>query len=259
MAESKNGVVARCIDIGPEEAKHILQYNSKNRDRCATTEERYSEDMLRGRFVTSAAGIGITVEGILADGQSRLNAIIRSGKTVSLLVVTGLPKESHGVHDRQRKRLLYYSLAESNQIPKSDKLGVQVAYWLAFHEYGHAHAPSDSQVADTYNKHMAGINAIGACLSKRDKGICRAGVRAAMVMAYEKYQSEAVEFMALIQKENHAESDHPAFRLRKYLMAHNRGSGYNSQLIDFQSTVYAFNAFKAGAKVNGIRQSNDIK
>jgi hypothetical protein len=267
MRESPNGVRAVCVEVGPREAAHLLKYNTHNRARSAVTEERYTEDMLRDRFLVSAAGIGVTEEPTIADGQSRLYSIIASGKTVPMVIVTGLPVASHGVHDRQRKRQLFYALAESKQIPEPDKNGVQVATLLASrYECGY-HAPSDSQVADRYNMQSEAIKQIHRHCDSHESGVGQAGVRAALVMAYEKHPEKAVEFCKLLFKETHERPDHPAFRLRKTLKQETctrrakgkKGGGGGRQQWSFEATLYAFNAFANGRWISSVRSAKEVE
>ena len=69
--------------ITPKMAEALLQKNETNRTLSLKTVEAYAEDMRQGHWdYRSDCGISIDSEGILRDGQHRLNAIIKYGKPV---------------------------------------------------------------------------------------------------------------------------------------------------------------------------------
>ena len=66
--------------ITPEKAKEILKKNGKNRSISWSTVNAYARDMSKG-YWTEGVGVGISIDenGILRDGQHRLEAIVKSG------------------------------------------------------------------------------------------------------------------------------------------------------------------------------------
>lgn len=81
------------INIGPELATKYLQYNTKNRSINWRHVEFLSNQMAAGDWRENGDTVRFTKSGVLADGQQRLHAIIKSGTTVPTLVVTGLDED----------------------------------------------------------------------------------------------------------------------------------------------------------------------
>lgn len=78
--------LAYTVDITPELAAQWLQRNFFNRKMNEEMVERYCRDMIAGRWVMTHQGLAFDRNGILVDGQKRLEAIRRSGKTIRMLV-----------------------------------------------------------------------------------------------------------------------------------------------------------------------------
>jgi len=80
--------------ITPEIAKQMLEQNTRNyRNLNEHTVLRYTKDLDSNLWTYTTATIAFTVSGVLADGQHRLHAIVRSGKSVWMFVMRNLPEE----------------------------------------------------------------------------------------------------------------------------------------------------------------------
>lgn len=89
--------------ITPEIAKAYLEHNTKNRSISDPTVDSYAEDMKNGRWCEST-GIAISFDtnGVLADGQHRLLAIVKANVPIWSYVCTGCAPGS--VYDENRVR-----------------------------------------------------------------------------------------------------------------------------------------------------------
>lgn len=77
--------------ITPKEAETMLRKNIVNRPVREQKVKQYMRDMLNGRWnEESGETIIIDKEGNLVDGQHRLTAVLKSGKTLKWLVVRGV-------------------------------------------------------------------------------------------------------------------------------------------------------------------------
>lgn len=97
--------------ITPKQAEELLEQNAVNRKLRPRLVECYAEDMVEGLWNPTGEAIKISRTGRLLDGQHRLSAIIASGKTVELLVVTGLPDETQKLMDQGAARTANDALA----------------------------------------------------------------------------------------------------------------------------------------------------
>lgn len=94
----------RFIDVSPVIAAALLERNTRNRPKRGGDVVEWSGEMAGGRWKTTSQGIGIARDGIIVDGQHRLEAIVESGVTVRMVVVVGLDPEVFSVTDTGRKR-----------------------------------------------------------------------------------------------------------------------------------------------------------
>lgn len=98
--------------ITPEIARKWLDTSLGNPryGRSAKVNERtvnqYASDMTLGRWELSNASIGFDKNGHLIDGHTRLNAVIKSGKTIESIVVRGLEQTVERVVDTHTPRTL---------------------------------------------------------------------------------------------------------------------------------------------------------
>lgn len=79
-------------DVTPELAEHWLKqcntinFRSINKDRV----KKYADEMLRNCWDENGVPIIFNAQQQLLDGQHRLSAVVKSGKTIKMLVVTGV-------------------------------------------------------------------------------------------------------------------------------------------------------------------------
>ena len=90
-------------DISPETAKKYLELNFVNRSISENRVASYARDMRSDNWQLNGESLKFNTEGQLIDGQHRLYAIIRSGKTIPMCVVRGLAVTINEV-DRGKSR-----------------------------------------------------------------------------------------------------------------------------------------------------------
>lgn len=99
------------VHVTPEMAEKMLTKNDHNRNIRQAKVDQFARDMIAGRWVLNGEAVQIAVDGTVLNGQHRLKAIVRSGKTIPLLIVKGLPIEAQETIDTGAKRSLGDSLA----------------------------------------------------------------------------------------------------------------------------------------------------
>lgn len=81
--------------ITPQMAEEYLKKNQDNyRNISKSVVDAYAEDMKNGKWETNGETISFYENGILFDGQHRLNAVLKSGVAVQFIVVRGIPNET---------------------------------------------------------------------------------------------------------------------------------------------------------------------
>jgi hypothetical protein len=126
-ARTKKVVETEWVKIDPAMATTMLTKNGVNRKIRPRVVECYAEDMLQGLWDETGETIKFSRTGRLLDGQHRLMAIIESGTTLELLVVTGLPDKSQGSMDQGAGRTAMQALG-MNDVPNASYCA-SVARW----------------------------------------------------------------------------------------------------------------------------------
>lgn len=92
--------------ITPEIAREYLKFNKVNRSLNKITVDYYADQMKRNQWMMNREAICFAKGGLLVNGQHRLNAIIKAGVPVSILVVRGVPDNSFITYDNGRNRTM---------------------------------------------------------------------------------------------------------------------------------------------------------
>lgn len=129
MTARTKAVTSEWIKIDPAMATKMLEKNAVNRKLRPRIVECYAEDMAEGLWDETGEAIKFSRTGRLLDGQHRLAAIIESGLTLELLVVTGLPDKSQGSMDQGAGRTAMQALSMGSDVPNAS-LTAAVARWL---------------------------------------------------------------------------------------------------------------------------------
>jgi hypothetical protein len=92
------------VQMTPQRAAQILQCNTRNRAMNLSRVDFYADAMLKGNWMQSGEPIQIDSDGCLINGQHRLQAIVNSGMTVPVLLITGQDPSVFAVLDTGRAR-----------------------------------------------------------------------------------------------------------------------------------------------------------
>lgn len=101
---SKSKITADIENISPAEAKKMLGKNDNNRHLREKLVNHYVRQIQNNAWEINGETIKVAQDGLLLDGQHRLSAIVKSGKSVEFLVVRGLPKSVMPTIDIGRSR-----------------------------------------------------------------------------------------------------------------------------------------------------------
>jgi len=103
----KELITSEVMDVSPALAERWLKLNhEKQRKLSWARVESFVTDMSAGAWELTHQGICFGEDGELIDGQHRLHAIVRSGKTVRMLILTNQSGKFEAPIDRGRPRIL---------------------------------------------------------------------------------------------------------------------------------------------------------
>lgn len=92
------------VTITPADAALLLMRNHNNRSKKLARIEDWSRQMREGKWRLTNQGIGVDRNGVLVDGQNRLEAVIRANVPVTFMFATGLDPEARDVVDTGVRR-----------------------------------------------------------------------------------------------------------------------------------------------------------
>jgi hypothetical protein len=90
--------------IDPAAATRYLATCHGGRQPIASLVEALTGDIARGRWMANAQPICFTRDGLLADGQHRLLAVVAAGRAIEVPVIRGLPEDACASYDTQPRR-----------------------------------------------------------------------------------------------------------------------------------------------------------
>lgn len=92
------------VYVTPSVAKNFLTYNRKNRTHSENHVRFLAKQMTNGNWIENGESIVFDINGYLKDGQHRLLAIIKSGKSYWMPVVDGVEPNSMATFDTGKNR-----------------------------------------------------------------------------------------------------------------------------------------------------------
>ena len=104
VTKKKSDISVSLVYITPEIAKHYLSYNTQNRKESVKSINFLTEQMNKGLFIENGESIVFDKNMKLTDGQHRLMAIIKSGKSYHIPVVKGVNIKSMATYDTGKNR-----------------------------------------------------------------------------------------------------------------------------------------------------------
>jgi hypothetical protein len=136
------------VQVSPRLAQEYLSKNTDNyRNLRPGKVNAYARDMAGDRWSFTGAPIVFDWNGVLRDGQHRLEAVVQSGVTIQFLVITGVDPEVQDVMDTNLARtagdaLGHHGYKNTNQLAAT----LNVLYCYESGLYKHAMSTPDSKV-----------------------------------------------------------------------------------------------------------------
>ncbi len=260
------GACSRMVMCTPELAAMMLELNKRNRKLSESVVGKYVAEIEFGEWYASSAGVGVSEEGILLDGQHRLAAVVKSEKTVPLLFVWNLPAMAQQKIDRQKKRSLFdvFTLSGVDGIADgwNSRIGVQAAAVICMHRRGFGTVTTGS-LSDAEVK--ACFVSMGAELMFATKKLCSNPFKSAPYVAAAALMAgsdaEAAEkFWEKVVRPTELSADDARYRLSRWIIENTGlGGGGDVQKVRLSACFYAINKFLAGEKCFSIGKSEVLK
>lgn len=241
--------------IHPETAELYLAHMNNPRKLRAAVVERYARDMAAGHWHVGTSAISFDPDGILRDGQHRLQACIAAGVALETVVYRGVGEGAVLNMDRGLKRMWADTL-KARGIPNANN--VQSATMLAwrwdhglFAQGRMANTATHSELEDWLGDHPEFIDCVHHAVR------CRAAIGcnvAAMSSFFHRVGTIDAEAAGLFIEQLHS-GDAPVtspvrkLRDRTMLTANKRRAGALSQVVELAVACKAWNAWITGRQI----------
>ena len=252
------GVTLKTVRITPEMAREWLGFNEGNRNPSKGDIDRWSRDM--ASEVWDLNGESMKFSSIrLLDGQTRLFACVKSGKSFLSVVVWGLDDESQRSMDAGHKRQLrdylkQHAYANSSALASAlgllwrDRTGIAISRstYPTYHE-------AVGLLDDTPGLIEATVE--GERTRKAIRGINGAVAAVLSLKMSEINQEDSDAFWARLRLGADLATDDPIYHLRKILTAtrHRDSRGRIAAQQQWALTIKAWNAYCSGEPMLALR------
>ena len=127
------GITTEKVLVTPEMAEEWLTVNNGNRNISNPRVDLFVKLIREGKFCLTHQGVAFYEDGYLADGQTRLTAITRSGVAVWMFVTRGLPRSAIHAIDGGRPRSVRDVLHFLGMPLSSHHVAVVRTLWNQYH------------------------------------------------------------------------------------------------------------------------------
>lgn len=255
-ASTSTDVRAEIVSITPQMAEHWLESMGPNRRLNEANVARLELDMGKNNWFDNGDPIRFDRKGRLRDGQHRLQALVRSGKTFSFHVIRGLDEKALQIVDTGKQRSFGDMLAMREGAhavaPTLARKIAATAKMVWHYDNGSilssGQAVSHPELEQTLRKHRELPSAVEAVAA----GAVQPHALLAFVytLAAEVAPRKARQWLTQVQEGENLRKGMPAYELRSILIGQ-RGTGARQQLRGpFLAAliIQSFNAYNRGDK-----------
>ncbi len=251
-------VEIRTVLVTVDMAREWLRSNAEeNRHVRETRGESYARDMKEGRWQLTGEAIKIDVNGVLIDGQHRLNAVVMAGVSVYMVVCTNLPHEAMAVLDSGLSRTFGDKLKGSSGQYRNQIASVvrKIYYWDRGDMTIKGSPPTHAELLDAFDRDPAGYTA--AAMHGNDvarQRICSASTAGTAFYLFSRLDGErALQFFDQLKTGANLPDGHPVLTVRNRLSrAQQSRDAKLSPQDKLALLVRAWNAFRSGRELDRI-------
>lgn len=259
MEQVQSGIEhASFVDITPEMAEEFLLKNSKNRTLSQRRVSLYASAMQDGKWRVTHQGVAVFADGILADGQHRLHAIIKADLPVKMLLVTGLHPDSADGIDQHRARKIS-DVAKIVGKDWLDSVGVAIVRLM----YGMEAATAADVLSVAENVFPSVVFAKNN-LSRSTKGVSSPVMAAFSLAHFHGVDEEVLSRYAAVLGSglmDNNDTDVAAFRMREWLAKGQPQRGTSDRERLMKAVMRNINHFQTGTPISrvSVPETNDFE
>jgi hypothetical protein len=233
--------------IGPEDAAKLLTLNKDNRKINKGHIDFLVREIQLGNFKETGDTIKISSTGRLLDGQHRLNAIIKSGKTVPISFAEGLDDDTFTVIDTGKNRTGADILSlQNNKHPNEMSATIRLIVAL---ENGKTSSSkiklSNTEILKVSEKNpgLSEIVELVCTENRKFKMMPVSSIAALYYLFSKKNHSQCEDFFNKYYTGLDISSSHPVYQLRDKLIRDSTNKSKLSVMYKVAFTIVAWNHF----------------
>lgn len=240
-------------------AEEWLKRNTSNRSFRPNLAAKYAAAIDRGEWLENGDAIRFASDGTLLDGQHRLAAIVRSGKSLWMRVEFGLGREAFATIDRGTPRTMGDILGQmgahdANRVAASLSWILRYRHWLTSGSVkGGLFTPSPTQVMEFYEAEAWDIAASVAATRSTARLIRSSLPVAAHWLCARESREHADLFFDQVGNGIGLEKGHPALALRERIIANTLAKAKVSNAEVLVMMIRAWNAFVTNRPVLSLK------
>lgn len=250
--------------ITPQKAQQWLASMGTNRNLRASMVEQIARDIRSGNWALNGESIKIDQDGRLVDGQHRLTAIIRSGRSVETVVVRGIGNDTVKTVDTGALRTKGDVLKMAGY-PQSNSLGALIRAIKFDRECG-CPFRGRSELSPTHNEVLDMAAELGDTMHqciKVSRGADIKAIASCTVVAFFLFKSiengledEAMRFIEHVATGHNLSKGHPALALRNRLWREATSPNHFYAHVQCALFIKTFAKFVNGDDVHSLRWSD---
>lgn len=232
------------LAVTPEMARSWLDERAHNRDVRISQIGKIARAIEMERWITTHQGIAFRrSDGALFDGQHRLEAIVLSQKTVTLVVAWNVADEAMDVIDIGSARTNVEILTIGGETLAKTRQSICRVLTLLFR--GHCDLLSPLELRTLFEWCREPFDAVNTefATHNHDRGIHSATIVGACTFAWPTNPSKVVEFIKKLCRREPGSSNEPPLVLRETILKTRVGAGSDGQRL--QWTLLALSALRA--------------
>lgn len=250
---------AKQMLVTPKMAEQWLEKNTGNRPLSDRTVHYLFVQMKKGRWQISTDAIGFDEDGRLLNGQHRLNALIKYGKPLEMLVAFGLSPTAFKVLDTGRIRTAGDALGIGGYENPSAKAAI-AKFMLMFKKGLRGSGSRESAISNTEifdfcekNPKVNEVHEKTLKITRKFKSIQNKYIGGLYWMFSDIDQKYADAFFELYSSGAGLTENHPVFILRQKLILDDQSIKKYPKMDKVAWTILAWNAFRQGKKLTRFR------
>jgi len=249
------------VKVTPELAAEWISKNSRNRTVKKAVVEAYAADMLSGNWTETHQGIAFFEDKTLADGQHRLQAVIKSGVSVDMLVTIGLKDSSSMAIDTHKKRSVEDNLTLSGHSEVTREIIATINWIFKMFQnknvkWGRSGTPS--QVLSFFDAHKKDVLTCNE-ITGTGRGLpapARAAILSAIMCEKDVDKLERFSLIARGAMPS-GDAENAPYRLREYMLR-NPSGGVTQRIELYKLTENAISKFCKSEPVGHLRVKDSL-